>query len=302
MHGTAASNKAVQRADLLVAIGARFSDRVTSQVERFAGSAKILHVDIDPAEINKNIQSDAFVVGDAKETLSRIVKKLSAKTAAEWRDEIDEWKAIVPRDHHRKTALHPRLVIQETARALGDEAIVVTDVGQHQIWAAQFYPFNRPRTFLSSGGMGAMGYGLGAACGAKMANPEKPVVLFTGDGGFRMNSAELSTLVRYHLPVLIIVFNNGALGMVRQWQNFFFGGRCFETSVDDRGPDFVKLAGAYGIPACRAGNEAAFLDALKKSIEAVAAGRPALIEAIIDKDERVVPMVPGGRPIDEQIM
>ena len=220
----------------------------------------------------------------------------------EWNGEIDKWKAVIPRDHHRRTALHPRFVIQETAKALGNEAIVVTDVGQHQIWAAQFYPFSHPRSFLSSGGLGAMGYGLGAAGGAKIANPEKPVVLFSGDGCFRMNCAEMATLVHYRLPVLIIVFNNHKLGMLRQWQNIFYKSHYFETSLDNRAPDFIKLAEAYGVPGFRAEAEAAFLDALKKSLEVLAAGKPALIEAVIDKDERVVPMVPGGKPIDEQIM
>jgi acetolactate synthase-1/2/3 large subunit len=302
MHGTAASNKAVQKSDLLVAIGARFSDRVTSQVERFARSAKILHIDIDPAEINKNLQSDAAVAGDITAVLRRLLQKLPAKMATEWNGEIEKWKAIIPKDYHRKTALHPRFVIQETAAILGGEAVVVTDVGQHQIWAAQFFPFNRTRSFVSSGGMGTMGFGLGAAAGAKTANPARPVVLFTGDGCFRMNCAEMATLVRYRLPVLIIVFNNGALGMVRQWQNFFYEGRYSETGLDDRGPDFVKLAGAYGVPAFRAGDEASFADALRQSVAHNAAGKPALIEAIIDKDERVLPMVPGGKPIDEQIM
>jgi acetolactate synthase-1/2/3 large subunit len=302
MHGTAASNKAVQKSDLLVAIGARFSDRVTSQVERFAHSAKILHIDIDPAEINKNIQSDAFVTGDVKTVLGRIIKKLPEKMATEWNGEIDQWKTIIPKDHHRQTALHPRFVIQETAKALGDNAIAVTDVGQHQIWVAQFYPFNRPRSFLTSGGMGTMGYGMGAACGAKAANPGRPVVLFTGDGCFRMNCAEMATVMRYNLPLLVIIFNNRTLGMVRQWQNFFYEGRYSETDLDDRGPDFIKLAEAYGVPAFRSDSETSFAESLKQGIAHNKAGRPALIEAIIDKDERVVPMVPGGKPIDEQIM
>ena len=302
MHGTAASNKAVQKADLLVAIGARFSDRVTSQVERFARSAKILHIDIDPAEINKNIQSSASVTGDAKAVLERLIKKLPAEITTEWNGEIDEWKALIPRDHHRKTALHPRFVIQETAKALGDKTIVVTDVGQHQIWAAQFFPFKRPRTFLSSGGMGTMGYGMGAAAVAKIANPSRPVALFSGDGCFRMNCAEMATMVRYALPVLIIVFNNQTLGMLRQWQNFFYDGCYTETDLEDRGPNFQKLANAYNVPASRVSDEAAFLEALQNSLKHLAAGKPALIEAVIDKDERVVPMVPGGKPIDEQIM
>jgi len=302
MHGSAASNKAVQKSDLLIAVGARFSDRVTSQVEKFARGAQILHIDIDPAEINKNIQADVFVTGDLKAVLSRLIKKLPQKMATEWNNEIEEWKTQTPRDHHRKTALHPRFVIQETAKALGAQAIVVTDVGQHQIWTAQFFPFNRPRSFLSSGGMGTMGFGMGAAMGAKTANPGHPVALFSGDGCFRMNCAEMATLVRYKLPVLIIIFNNRTLGMVRQWQNFFYGARYSETGLDDRGPDFVKLAGAYNVPACRAADEASFLEALRESITHNSDGKPALIEAIIDQDERVLPFVPGGKPIDEQIM
>jgi len=302
MHGTAASNKAVQKSDLLIAVGARFSDRVTSQVEKFARGAKILHIDIDPAEINKNIQADVFVTGDLKAVLSRLIKKLPQKMATEWNNEIEEWKTQTPRDHHRKTALHPRFVIQETAKALGAQAIVVTDVGQHQVWTAQFFPFNRPRSFLSSGGMGTMGFGMGAATGAKIANSGHPVALFSGDGCFRMNCAEMATLVRYKLPVLIIIFNNRTLGMVRQWQNFFYGARYSETNLDDRGPDFVKLADAYSVPACRAADEASFLESLRKSITHNLGGKPALIEAIIDQDERVLPFVPGGKPIDEQIM
>jgi len=310
MHGTIASNKAVQKSDLLIAAGARFSDRVTSQVARFARSAKILHIDIDPAEINKNLKSDAAVVGDIKIILNSLIKKLPAKITTEWNDEIRKWKAVIPRDHHRKIALHPRFVIQETAKALGDEATVVTDVGQHQIWAAQFYPFSRPRSFLTSGGMGTMGYGMGAAMGAAMGSvpgaksrcPQRPVVLFTGDGCFRMNCAEMATLVHYRLPVLIIIFNNQTLGMLRQWQNIFYESHYYETSLENRGPDFIKLAQAYDVPGFRADNEAEFLAALKNSLKVLAAGKPALIEAIIDRDERVVPMVPGGKPIDEQIM
>ena len=302
MHGTAASNKAVQKADLLVAIGARFSDRVTSQVEKFAHSAKILHIDIDPAEINKNIQSHACVTGDVKTVLEQLINKLPQKIKTDWNGEIEEWKAVIPRDHHRKTTLHPRFVIQKTAQALGGETIAVTDVGQHQIWTAQFFPFTRPRSFLSSGGMGTMGYGLGAALGAKAAKGGHPVVLFSGDGCFRMNCAEMATLVQYRLPVLIIIFNNRTLGMVRQWQNFFYEGRYSETDLDTRGPDFLKLAEAYGVPAFRAHDEPSFMQALEQSAARIKAGSPALIEALIDKDERVLPMVPGGKPIDEQIM
>jgi acetolactate synthase-1/2/3 large subunit len=302
MHGTAASNNAAQKADLLVAIGARFSDRVTSRVEKFAHAARVLHLDIDPAEVNKNIRSDAWVIGDVKIVLDRLLQELPQKMETEWNGEIETWKAMTPRDHHRKTALHPRFVFQETARRLGDGAVVVTDVGQHQIWAAQFYPFQRPRSFLTSGGLGTMGFGLGAALGAKSANPKRPVVLFTGDGSFRMNSAEMATLVKYQLPVLITIFNNRTLGMVRQWQNFFFEGRYSETDLDCRPPDFIKLGEAYGLLGRRAGDEASFVSALDDSLKEIRSGRSALIEAIIDTDERVLPMVPGGKPVDEQII
>ncbi|GHU76962.1 acetolactate synthase [Spirochaetia bacterium] len=302
MHGAVASNKAVQKADLLVAIGARFSDRVTSHAGHFARSAKILHLDIDPAEINKNVQADLSVIGDVKHTLRAILKKLPQNMATEWHGEVEKWKDVIPKGHHRKTELHPRFVIQETAKRMGDEAIVVTDVGQHQIWTAQFFPFNRPRSFLSSGGLGTMGFGLGAAAGAKIANPRRPVILFTGDGCFRMNCAEMATLVTYDIPVLIIIFNNRTLGMVRQWQKLFYDGRYSETGLGRRPPDFIRLAEAYSVSAHRAADEPAFLTALDKSLETIAHGSPALIEVLIDMDERVLPMVPGGAPIDEQIL
>ena len=302
MHGTVASNKAAQKADLVVALGARFSDRVTSHAGHFAQYARVLHLDIDPAEVNKNVRSDFAVIGDLKLTLGEILKKISPRLETGWNGEIEKWKALIPRDHHRKTSLHPRFVIRETARRLGDEAVAVTDVGQHQIWTVQFYPFNRPRSFLSSGGLGTMGYGLGAAAGAKFANPDRPVVLFTGDGCFRMNAGEMATLGVYGLPLLIVVFNNRALGMVRQWQNFFYEGRYSETGLAGRPPDFVKLAEAYDATGYRAGDEAAFSAVLEKALKDIAGGRPALIEALIDQDERVLPMVPGGKPIDEQIL
>jgi acetolactate synthase-1/2/3 large subunit len=301
MHGTVASNKAIQKADLLVAIGARFSDRVTSQTEQFARKAQVLHFDIDPAEINKNIQVKASVVGNIGETLRRVLEKLPAKLETAWNNDIETWKAKVPRAHHRKTALSPRFIIKETAAALGEDAIVVTDVGQHQMWTAQFYPFSKPRSFLSSGGLGTMGFGLGAAEGAKIANPERPVVLFTGDGCFRMNCAELGTLSTYHLPLMVVVFSNGVLGMVRQWQTIFYEGRYSETDLD-RPPDFVKLAEAYGVAGFRAANEASFTAALTAAMSELAHGKPVVIDALIDKDERVLPMVPGGKPIDEQIL
>ncbi|MDR0561937.1 MAG: biosynthetic-type acetolactate synthase large subunit [Spirochaetaceae bacterium] len=301
MHGTVASNKAVQRADLLVAIGARFSDRVTSSPNTFAKEAKILHFDIDPAEINKNIHAETWVIGDIRKTLNATLNRLPVQMQTEWNGEIDQWKDHIPSAHRRKAALHPRFILEETAKRLGDQAIVVTDVGQHQIWTAQFYPFTRPRSFLSSGGLGTMGYGLGAAEGAKIGNPDKPVVLFTGDGCFRMNCAEMATLKTYNIPVLTVIFNNHVLGMVRQWQRFFHEERYSETDMDGP-PDFVKLAGAYELEGYRARDEESFIAALDKAVSELAAGRAAVIDAFIDRDERVLPMVPGGMPVDKQIL
>jgi acetolactate synthase-1/2/3 large subunit len=305
MHGTVASNKAAQKADLLVAVGARFSDRVTSRTDRFAKTARVLHFDIDPAEINKNVQAQAGVVGDLKETLGRLLETLPPKLATDWNGEVEKWKAHVPQTHTREAAgkhrLHPRFIIEESARLLGRDAIAVTDVGQHQMWTAQFYPAHRPRSFLTSGGLGTMGYGLGAALGAKVGNPRRPVVLFTGDGCFRMNCAELGTLRSHRLALLIIVFNNSTLGMVRQWQSFFYQGRYAESDLGPS-PDFVKLAEAYGVSGYRAEDRRGFISALDRALKDIAAGRTALIDVIIDKDERVLPMVPSGKPIDEQIL
>jgi acetolactate synthase-1/2/3 large subunit len=307
MHGTVASNKAVQRADLLLAAGARFSDRVTSRADKFAKAARILHFDRDPAEINKNIPTHTGVVGDLKQILTAVLERLPQKQENDWNGDIEKWKAQIPRAHHhrdpgaRRNGIHPRIIIEESARRLGPEAIVASDVGQHQMWTAQFYPFNRPRSFLSSGGLGTMGFGLGAALGAKIANPRRPVALFTGDGSFRMNCGELATLNSYGIALLIVIFNNRVLGMVRQWQNLFYGERYAETSLD-RPPDFVKLAEAYGLPGYRAETDAAFSAVLDAAMKDLAAGSSALIEAILDRDEMVLPMVPGGKPIDEQIL
>ncbi|QQO09092.1 biosynthetic-type acetolactate synthase large subunit [Breznakiella homolactica] len=301
MHGTVASNRAVQKADLLVSIGARFSDRVTSQADKFARGAKVLHLDIDPAEINKNVKSEAWVIGDIKCIIRTILGKLPQKMETQWNGDIDGWKKKSPAANSRDTALHPRFILEETAKRLGPEAIVATDVGQHQMWTAQFYPFTKPRSFLTSGGLGTMGYGLGAAEGAKIANPAKPVVLFTGDGCFRMNCGELSTVNAYKIPVLVVVFNNGVLGMVRQWQTLFYEGRYAETTLD-RPPDFVKLAEAYGLTGYSAHDKASFTAALENAMKDIAAGKTAVIDARIDRDEKVLPMVPGGKPIDEQIL
>lgn len=306
MHGTIASNKAVQKTDLLITMGARFSDRVTSRTDMFAQNAKILHFDIDPAEINKNIRSQASVAGDIKKILLCLLKRLPELKHEEWINEIAEWKALAPESHTIKdektpAPLQPRFIIEETAKIIGDDSLVVTDVGQHQMWAAQFFPFNFPRQFITSGGAGTMGFGLGAAMGAKAARPDRNVVLFTGDGSFRMNCAELGTLCAYKMPVLVIVMNNGVLGMVRQWQNLFYDKRYSHTILD-RPPDFVRLAEAYGAVGIRVQDSTEFVAALKKVKAAFAEGRSVVIDAVIGKDEMVLPMVPGGKPIDEQII
>jgi acetolactate synthase I/II/III large subunit len=306
MHGTVASNKATQKADLLLAIGARFSDRVISKADLFAKTAKVIHFDIDPAEIGKNIETHAWVVGNLKDTLKGLLSKLPARLETEWDGEIEKWKTHLPQTYTHevtfaKNALHPRYIIEETAKMLGPDTIAVTDVGQHQMWTAQFFPAEKPRTFISSGGLGTMGFGLGAACGAKVANLKKPVVLFTGDGSFRMNCAEMATLTNNKIPLLIIVFNNGVLGMVRQWQSFFYESRYSHTTLGAY-PDFLKLCEAYGVAGFRAGNRDSFKKALHAVAAELSAGRSALIEADIDRDENVLPMVPSGKPIDEQIL
>ncbi|MDR0401953.1 MAG: biosynthetic-type acetolactate synthase large subunit [Treponema sp.] len=301
MHGTAASNKAVQKADLVVAAGARFSDRVTSRADHFARNAKILHLDIDPAEVNKNIPSDFCVIGDLKKILGAVLEKLPQSAETMWGGEIEKLRESDARHSAKRDGgLHPRFIVEETAEKTGAGAIVVTDVGQHQMWAARYYPVARPRSFITSGGLGAMGFGLGAAAGAKLANPKRPVVLFTGDGSFRMNSCELSTISRYGIPVLIVMINNGVLGMVRQWQKLFCGNAFSETDLG-KTPDFPVLASAYGISAFRAKTPEEFSDALDRAALHLAEGRSALVEAIIDKNEMALPMVPGGRPVDEQI-
>jgi len=298
MHGTKASNMAVNRADLLIAVGARFSDRVVSNASRFAKSARVLHLDIDPAEINKNVASGASVVGDVREVLERLLPLVPRRAESGWNGDLEAWKAERPSSHSRERELHPRFVLEEIHSRVGDGAIVTTEVGQHQMWTAQFYPFAKPRTFVTSGGLGAMGFGTGAAIGAQVANPDVQVVHIAGDGSFRMNCNELATISHYGLPILIVVMNNGTLGMVRQWQRMFYQGRFSQTTMD-RPPDFVKLADAYGVRGFRAKDEGGF----KAALDAALSERsPALIECILDIDEPVLPMVPSGKPIDELIL
>ncbi|MBQ7159871.1 MAG: biosynthetic-type acetolactate synthase large subunit [Treponema sp.] len=298
MHGTKASNLAVSKCDLLIAVGARFSDRVTSDTKRFAKNSKVLHIDIDPAEIDKNVKTSSAVIGNIKETLARLLPAVEKKTAGKWNEQIDEWKQLVPPSWMAAKNIHPRVLCEYVHEKLGDDAIITTEVGQHQMWVAQFYPFVKPRTFITSGGLGTMGFGTGAAIGAQVANPNKYVVHYAGDGSFRMNCNELATICHYNLPVIIIVVNNGTLGMVRQWQNLFYGQRYSQTTLDF-GPDFAKLAEAYGIRGYQATTEAEFKKAFD---DAVSERKPAVIECHIDLNEMVLPMVPGGKPVDEPIM
>ncbi|MGA2546774.1 MAG: biosynthetic-type acetolactate synthase large subunit [Rectinemataceae bacterium] len=298
MHGTKASNMASSSSDLLIAIGARFSDRVVSDASRFAAKARVLHIDIDPAEINKNVSSYKALVGDIRNVLERLLERLPEREKSAWNGDVDSWKAEVPSAHGRDALLHPKFIMETIHERVGDDAIVTTEVGQHQMWTAQFYPFAKPRTFISSGGLGTMGFGTGAAMGAQVANPDRQVVHIAGDGSFRMNCAELATISHYDLPILIVVMNNGTLGMVRQWQKMFYQGRYSQTTLD-RPPDFVKLAEAYGVRGLRARNEGEFRAALDA---ALSERKPALVECILDIDEKVLPIVPSGKPIDELIL
>ncbi len=294
MHGTKTSNFGVSSCDLLLAVGVRFSDRVTGNTAKFAKQAKILQIDLDAAEVNKNVITDGSIVGDAKAVLAAINAKLSQQKHSEWMDEIKEMKEKYPL-RVPETGLNGPFVVSEVYRQTKGEAIITTEVGQHQMWAAQYYKYKEPRMLLTSGGLGTMGYGLGASIGAQIGNPDKTVVNFAGDGCFRMNMNEIATAVREKLPLVEIIVNNHVLGMVRQWQTLFYGGRYSATVLDD-GMDYVKLAEAMGAKAYRAESREEFSQALEK---ALAEKMPCVIDAIIDSDEKVWPMVAPGAPINE---
>lgn len=294
MHGTKASNYGVSECDLLIAVGVRFSDRVIGDAKRFASNAKILQFDVDPAEINKNIQTDASVIGDIKEILKRVNHLLEQQEHTEWMQQISEFKEKYPLTY-KKEGLSGPFVMEEIYRQTKGDAIIVTEVGQHQMWAAQYYKYSKPRTLLTSGGLGTMGYGLGAAIGAQVANPEKQVINIAGDGCFRMNMNEIATAVRQQLPLIQIVINNQVLGMVHQWQGLFYEKRYSNTILND-GVDFVKLAEAMGATGMRAMSQEAFAEELAKALEMKT---PVLIDCIIDSDDNVWPMVAPGAPISE---
>ena len=294
MHGTKPSNFGVSKCDLLVVIGARFSDRVTGNASKFASKAKIIQIDIDPAEIDKNIMTSASITGDVDEVLKRINAKLEQQDHSEWKQTINDYKEKYPLTYHQGVLTGPA-VIEEIYKQTNGEAVITTEVGQHQMWAAQFYKYTKPRTLLTSGGLGTMGYGLGASLGAKMGVPEKTVVNIAGDGCFRMNMNEIATAARYNIPIIQVVINNHVLGMVRQWQTLFYGQRYSATVLNDA-VDFVKLAEAMGA----VGMRATTLDEFKVAFsEALTLGRPVVIDCQIDSDEKVWPMVAPGAAISE---
>ena len=294
MHGTKAANYGVSECDLLIVLGARFSDRVTGNAKKFASRAKILQFDVDAAEMNKNVIIHEGIVGDLRVSLSKVNEKLKQLSHPEWIAKIQEYKEKYPLAYSPEGLTGP-YVIEEIYRQTKGDALVVTEVGQHQMWAAQYYKFTEPRTLLTSGGLGTMGYGLGASLGAKMGRPEKTVVNIAGDGCFRMNMNEIATAARYHIPVIQVVMNNHVLGMVRQWQDLFYGKRYSATVLNDK-VDFVKLAEALGASGIRVTSREEFKEAFDK---ALAMEGPVVIDCLIDSDDKVWPMVAPGAPISE---
>lgn len=290
MHGTHAANIAMQRCDLLIAVGVRFSDRALGNAATFAAQAKVLHIDIDRAEINKNVSTTLHITGDARVVLDLLLPRVEQKDNTQW---MQQARSMME-EYLSDELFEPRKILRQMA-AIAPEITVATDVGQHQMWTAQHFPFLHPRQLITSGGLGTMGFGLGAAMGAAASDPQgKPVALITGDGSFRMNLTEFSTIGYYNIPVIVVIFNNGTLGMVRQWQTLFFGHRYSQTTLD-RGPDFMKLAEAYGLSGTRVDTVEAFAAAFKTAVEK---REPCIIECMLDIDEMVAPMVAPGSPID----
>jgi len=295
MHGTKASNLASVECDLLIACGARFSDRVISDVARFAPNAKVLHIDIDPAEIGKNVITAQSVTGDMKDVLAKLLPLCKERSRTEWLDKVLAIKREHPPTYIQDGVLRPQYILERISALTNGEAVIATEVGQHQMWACHFIEHKRPRGFVSSGGLGTMGYGLGAAIGAKVGCPDRVVFNIAGDGCFRMNNIELATAVEYNIPIIVVIINNHALGMVRQWQTMFYDKRFSQTTLD-RTTDFVKLAEAYQ---CEAFHVTAPEQVDAALMAAMACGRPAVINCEVDRDEKVFPMVAPGAGIDE---
>ena len=294
MHGTKTSNFGVSECDLLIALGARFSDRVVGNPGKFAENAKVLQIDIDAAEINKNIRTDVSIIGDLKEVLEKINAKLEQQEHKEWITHIEEMKKNYPLNYDPEGLSCP-YIMEELDRITKGQAIITTDVGQHQMWAAQYYKYSKPRTFLSSGGLGTMGYGLGACIGAKVGNPDKICINIAGDGCFRMNMNELATASRYHIPIIQVIINNHVLGMVRQWQTLFYDKRYSQTVLQDK-VDFCKVAEGLGCKAIRVTKKEEVAPAIE---EALASKEPVVLDCMIPEDDKVFPMVPAGAPISE---
>lgn len=294
MHGTKASNFGITECDLLIAIGARFSDRVTGNASKFASNAKILHIDVDPAEINKNIRSYASIIGDAKVILRKLNARLDPMNHDEWIMHIERLKDMYPLRYNKNQLTGP-FIMEKIYELTGGDAVIVTEVGQNQMWAAQYYKYKTPRTFISSGGLGTMGYGLGAAIGAKLGRKDKTVINIAGDGCFRMNMNELATATRYNIPVIEVIMNNHVLGMVRQWQDLFYGKRYSHTVLNDQ-VDFVKLAEAMGAKGYRVEKMEDFETVFKEAVEL---NIPVLIDCQIACDDKVYPMVSPGAPISD---
>ncbi|MBD5492394.1 MAG: biosynthetic-type acetolactate synthase large subunit [Lachnospiraceae bacterium] len=294
MHGTKASNFGVSECDLLIAMGARFSDRVVGNPKKFAENAKVLHIDIDAAEINKNIRTDVSLVGDLKAVLTELNSKIKEQKHEAWMAHVKELKDKYPLSYDT-TALSCPYIMEEIDRVTKGEAVITTDVGQHQMWAAQYYKYTMPRTLLTSGGLGTMGYGLGACIGAKMGRPDKICINIAGDGCFRMNMNELATASRYNIPIIQVVINNHVLGMVRQWQTLFYGKRYSQTVLND-GVDFCKVAEGLGCETILVTKIEEVAPAIER---AIALKKPVLLNCIIPEDDKVFPMVPAGAPISE---
>ncbi|MEG1010383.1 MAG: biosynthetic-type acetolactate synthase large subunit [Ruthenibacterium sp.] len=299
MHGSRTTNKAVDKADLVLAIGTRFSDRVALNTDKFASAAKILQIDIDPSEVNKNVLVDASLVGDVKEVLTALLPHIPAAKHAEWLVRIQSWQAQDYRPKDDPTCLRPHQIIGKICELAGPDAVYVTDVGQHQMWATQYIRHVKPHCFLTSGGLGTMGFGYGAALGAQLAvGRERPVIHLTGDGSFHMNLNEACTAVSYDLPVITVIFNNAVLGMVRQWQSTFYDKR-YSSTDPHRKTDYVKLAAGFGLQGYHCETPAEFAAAMQAALKSKA---PTWIECVIDKDEKVLPMIPAGGSIDDIMM
>lgn len=298
MHGSNASNILATKCDLIIALGARFSDRVISDRE-FINNAKVIQIDVDPAEVNKNVKVDSFIIGDIKVALQKLIPLLNEKKNKEWLNTVEELKllAVTKNNSDDGEELTPRFLFEKLSDMDKGDFIITTEVGQHQMWTAQYFNFKTPRTLISSGGLGTMGFGLGASIGVKVANPDKTVFNIAGDGSFGMNCNEFATAVKYNIPIKVIVMNNNALGMVRQWQSLFYEARYSQTTLD-RATDFVKLAEAFGGVGFRVEKREELDDVLK---EALAVNKPVIIDYRIDSDKKVFPMVAPGAPIHQII-